>query len=200
MRLFFSPASPFVRKVRVVLLETGQDDAVELVPVNGTVTEPGTMPLAQNPLGKIPALERPGGGTLYDSRVICRFLDDRGEGRLYPAPPRLWESLTLEATADGIMEAGVLIVYEARIRPEEMIYPPWVEAQWTKIARTLDALEGRWLSHLAGPLDIGQVALGCALGYLDLRMPERNWRQGRSGLADWQARFAARPAMVATAP
>jgi glutathione S-transferase len=200
MRLFQSPASPFVRKVRVVLLETGQEGDVELVAAAGTAIEPGTMPLAHNPLGKIPALERTGGSTLYDSRVICRYLNDRGAGRLYPAAPRLWETLTLEATGDGIMDAAILMVYEHRVRPESMVYPPWIEAQWAKAARALDAIEARWLSHLAGPLDIGQIALGCALGYLDFRLDDRNWRQGREGLADWYARFAAHPAMAATAP
>lgn len=200
MRLFYSPASPFVRKVLVVLRETGQLDDVELSLASGTLLEPGTLPLAHNPLGKIPALERTGGGTLYDSRVICRFLDDRAGAGLYPAAPRLWETLTLEATGDGIMDAAVLMVYEYRLRPEDMVSPAYVEAQWAKVARALDVLEGRWLSHLAGPLDIGQIAVGCALGYLDFRHEARNWRTGREGLADWFARFGAGPAMAATKP
>ena len=87
MKLYYSPASPYVRKVMVVLHETSQQDAVTLVPAAGTALEPGTMPLAQNPLGKLPTLERPDGTALYDSRVICRYLDDLGSGRLYPAPP-----------------------------------------------------------------------------------------------------------------
>jgi glutathione S-transferase len=200
MRLFYSPASPFVRKVLVVLRETGQLDDVELSLASGTAMEPGTLPLAYNPLGKIPALERSDGGTIYDSRVICRFLDDRAGGGLYPPAPALWETLTLEATGDGIMDAAVLMVYEYRLRPEDMVSPGYVEAQWAKVARALDALEGRWLSHLAGPLDIGQISVGCALGYLDLRHDARNWRKGREGLAAWFARFGERPAMAATKP
>lgn len=205
MRLFHSQTSPFVRKVMVVLHETGQTADVDLVPAMGTPLVPGTMPLAQNPLGKIPALERAGGATLYDSRVICRFLDDRaqtGEGgrSLYPAAPRLWETLTLEATGDGIMEAALLMVYEARLREPEHVLPEIVEAQWGKVARALDALEGRWLSHLAGPTDIGQIAVGCALEYLDFRHGARTWRHGREGLAAWAARFAERESMQATRP
>ncbi|MGY6634343.1 MAG: glutathione S-transferase [Alkalilacustris sp.] len=200
MKLFHSPASPFVRKVMVVLHETGQVDDVALIPAAGTALEPGTMPVVQNPLGKLPTLERDAGTALYDSRVICRFLDDRAGGRLYPPAPALWEALTLEATADGIMDAAVLMVYEHRLRPPEGVNTAVIEAQWAKVVRALDALEGRWLSHLAGPLDIGQVALGCALGYLDFRHPERQWRQGRDGLAAWEERFAARPSMVATLP
>ncbi|MBK5926305.1 glutathione S-transferase [Rhodobaculum claviforme] len=200
MKLFHSPASPYVRKVMVVLHETGQQEDVTLVPATGTALEPGTMPVVQNPLGKLPTLERESGAALYDSRVICRFLDDRAGGRLYPPAPSLWETLTLEATADGIMDAAILIVYEHRLRPPEGVNAAVIEAQWSKIARALDALEGRWLSHLAGPLDIGHVALGCALGYLDFRLEERGWRRGRDGLAAWMERFATRPSMAATAP
>ncbi|MGY6411493.1 MAG: glutathione S-transferase [Alkalilacustris sp.] len=200
MKLFHSPASPFVRKVMVVLHETGQMEEVTLVAAMGTALEPGTMPVAQNPLGKLPTLEREGGGALYDSRVICRFFDERGHGRLYPPAPALWETLTLEATADGIMDAAILMVYEHRLRPPEMVVEAVVESQWAKVARALDTLEGRWLSHLAGPIDMGQIALACALGYVDFRLAERDWRQGRDGVAGWYARFAERPSMQATRP
>ena len=199
MRLFHSPTSPFVRKVMVTLHETGQAGDVTLVPAMGTPVDAGSMPLAQNPLGKIPALERDDGPALYDSRVICRFLDDRAAANLYPAQ-RLWDVLTLEATADGIMDAAVLMVYESRVRPEENRFAPWVDGQWTKIDRALDALDQRWLSHLQGPLDMGQIAVGVALGYLDFRHGNRDWRSGRPGLAAWEAVFAARASMVATLP
>lgn len=200
MKLYHSPTSPYVRKVLVLLAETGQSDAVELVPTAGTPVDPGTMPLAQNPLGKIPALERPEGPALYDSRVICRYLDDRAGGRMYPAAPRLWDSLTLEATADGILDAAILMVYEWRVRPEDKRHEPWVEGQWAKVARALDTIEARWMSHLNGPLDIGQIAVGCALGYLDFRHSARDWRNGRPALAAWEKAFAARPSMAATVP
>lgn len=200
MRLYHSPASPFVRKVMVLLLESGRADAVTVVPASGTAVDPGTMPVDHNPLGKIPALERAQGQTLYDSRVICRYLDDHFGMGLYPAPPRLWETLVLEATADGILDAAVLMVYEARIRPEDLRYAPWVEGQWGKVARALDALEARWMDHLEGPLDIGHIGVGCALGYLDFRHAARDWRAGRPRLAAWEAAFRARPSMMATAP
>ena len=199
MRLFHSPTSPFVRKVMVTLHETGQAADVTLVPAKGTPVDPGSMPLGQNPLGKIPALERDDGPAIYDSRVICRFLDDRARANLYPSP-RQWEVLTLEATADGIMDAAVLMVYESRVRPEENRFAPWVEGQWAKIGRALDALDQRWLSHLNGPLDMGQIAVGVALGYLDFRHGDRDWRNGRPGLSAWNAVFAERASMVATRP
>jgi glutathione S-transferase len=200
MRLHESPTSPFARKVRVVLIETGLDKGVEQVAVAGGPLDPGSIPLGQNPLGKVPVLERADGPAIYDSRAICRFLDDLAGGRLYPPKPRLWETLTLEATADGIMDAAVLMVYEARVRPEAARHEPWVEAQWAKVARALDAVEGRWMSHLAGPLDMAQIAMGCALGYLDLRHGARNWRAGRPALAAWADRFGERPSMKATEP
>jgi glutathione S-transferase len=200
MRLYSSATSPFVRKVLVVLHETGLIDEVELVPSGGTPVAPGTIPVERNPLGKLPTLERNDGTALYDSRVICRYLDDLGGGRLYPGKPRLWETLTLEATGDGMMEAAVLMIYEVRARPEAHRDGPWVESQWAKVARALDALEARWLSHLAGPLDAAQIAVGCALGYLDFRFDARGWRAGRPALAAWAARFAERPAMQATRP
>ncbi|WP_116132766.1 glutathione S-transferase [Tropicimonas sp. IMCC34043] len=199
MQLFHSPTSPFVRKVMVVLHETGQLDHVTLVPASGTPLAPNTLTVSQNPLGKIPTLIRDDGPALFDSRVICRYLDDRAGAGLYPAA-RVWEVLTLEALADGIMEAAVLMVYESRLRPADLVYDTWVESQWAKITRALDALEGRWISHLAGPLDMSQIAVGCALGYLDFRVDDRNWREGRKDLAAWDAGFAARPSMQATRP
>lgn len=183
----------------VVLHETGLIDEVEVEPVSGSPLDPGSHPIGLNPLGKVPTLERTDGAALYDSRVICRYLGSQA-GRLYPDPPRLWETLTLEALADGILEAAVLIVYEARLRDEAMRSAPWTEAQWSKIARALDAIEGRWMSHLAGPLDIGQIAVGCALGYLDFRHNSRGWRTGHPALAAWEERFAARPSMTQTVP
>lgn len=200
MKLFHSPASPFVRKVMVLLHEARATDRVTLVPASGTPLDPGTMPIDRNPLGKIPALERPDGPTLYDSRVITRYLDDLLQAHLYPAAPRLWDSLVLEATGDGIAEAAVLMRYEMHVRPEAFRFPDWADAQWGKIARALAAVEERWMSHLSGPPDMGQIAIGCALGYLDLRHPGRVWRADHPALAAWYATFADRPAMRATAP
>lgn len=200
MQLYSSAASPFVRKVHVCLIELGMVDQVEVLDAIGTPLDASNMPTSQNPLGKIPCLTRPDGPALYDSRVITRYLDDRAGGRLYPVAPRLWETLTLEATADGIMEAAVLMVYEKRVRPEEMVFDAWVDGQWAKIARALDAIEDRWMSHLAGPLDMAQIAVGCALEYIDFRHADRDWRKGRDVLAKWQAEFAKRDAMQATQP
>lgn len=199
MQLIMSPTSPFVRKIRVLTREAKLTDVVEEVEVVTTPLASAAEALAANPLGKIPALVRNEGPALYDSRVISRYLDDYANANLYPAS-RLWEVLTLEATGDGIMEAAVSMTYEARLRPEAQQSPDWVEAQWNKAARALDALGDRWLSHLEGPLTMGQISVGCALSYLDFRHDARGWRDGRKALADWHAGFAARDSMTATTP
>lgn len=199
MKLHDNPASPYCRKVKALMYETGQVDDVEIVFAVGHPLAPERMPLAHNPLGKIPALERDNGPAIYDSRVICRYLDARAEAGMYPEI-RLWDVLTLEATADGIMDAAILMVYEGRSRPENMRYQPWVDAQWNKATRALDTLGARWMGHMVGPVDMGQIAIGCALGYIDFRCGDRDWRQGRDALAAWYAEFAKRPSMKATVP
>ncbi len=198
MELLGSGASPFVRKTRALVVEAGITD-IPYVEVTASPMGGEDKINAANPLGKIPALTRENGPTIYDSNVICRFLDDHAQAGLYP-PARLWEVLTLEATGDGVMEAAVGMVYEQRFRPKTKIWNPWFEAQWVKIDRALDTMERQWISHLHGPVDMGQVSVACALGYLDLRFEDKDWRPGREALAAWYEGFAARPSMVATAP
>lgn len=199
MKLLISPLSPYVRKVRVLLRETEQHDAVEEVSVSTTPFDPDPMVLAANPTGRIPALLREDGPALYDSRVITRYLDDRAGGALYPQD-RLWDVLTIEATAESIIDSALVISYEMRFRPVEQQSPAWMDAQWAKVAGAVLNLGNQWRDDLDGPLHMGQVALGCALGYLDLRHDARDWRQGNDGLAAWYADFAERPSMKATAP
>ncbi len=198
MQLLSSQASPFARKCRVLLLETGQAD-VEVRDVTASPMGGEAALNAANPSGKIPVLVRDDAPALYDSRVITRFLNDRAGSGFYPAA-RLWDVLALEALADAVMEAAVAITYEKRLRPEALWWPDWFEAQWAKAARALDAIEGRSMPLLSGPPTMAQVAVGCALGYLDLRHGDRDWRAGRDALARWEAGYAARDAMAATRP
>ncbi|MFY0633629.1 MAG: glutathione S-transferase [Vannielia sp.] len=197
--LHHSPASPFVRMVMVVAHEVGLVDEIECSASVGTPLEPGSMPVAQNPLGKIPTLERPDGPAMFDSRVICRFLDSQASGKLYPEG-RIWEVLTLEAMAHGVTEAILAMTYEARLRPEEKQSAEIVEAQWSKAHRAAAQANSRWMSHLSGPIDAAQIALACGLGYADFRHPARDWRSGNEALAEWFARFSERPSMQATQP
>lgn len=197
MQLLISPASPFVRKVRVLLRETDLMNSVEEVVVSTTPMNSAPEVVAANPLGKIPALIRSDGPAIYDSRVITRFLDDHADAGLYPQS-RIWEILTLEATADAIMDATVAMSYETRLRPEAQQSADWVEAQWAKAARAIEAVNNRWMSHMSGRLNIGQIAVACALSYIDLRHDARNWRNGNDALARWYAEFSQRDSMTAT--
>ncbi|CUH85129.1 glutathione S-transferase [Thalassovita mediterranea] len=199
MKLIYAPTSPYSRKVRVLLAETGQSDDIEMAQIFATPVDTPDEVQAANPMGKIPSLVREEGTSLYDSRVICQFLDERADAGLYPAGSR-WEVMTLEATADGILDAAILMVYERRIRPPQFVYPEWEEAQWVKVARAVQAVNDRWMSHLAGPLTMGHIAVACALGYLDFRHPDRNWRKGCDALDDWYAVFSERDSMKATVP
>ena len=200
MKLYHSPMSPFVRKVMVLLFETGQLSDVEIVPVTTTPITPMDGLLAKNPLAKIPALERNDGATLYDSRVICAFLDARAGDKLYPLGARKWETLTLEATADGILDAAVSITYEGRVRPKEKQWNGWTDAQWSKVIGGCRAINTRWMSHLSGPLDMGQVSVACALAYLDFRHDARGWREGNDALSAWYEDFSGRESMQMTEP
>jgi len=199
MQLIMSPASPFVRKIRVLIREATLLDVIEEVYITTTPLASASEALAANPLGRIPSLVRDEGPALYDSRVISRYLDDYASANLYPTS-RLWEVLTLEATGEGIMDSTVSMSYEERLRPQEKQSEDWIEAQWSKASRALDAICARWMSHLEGPLNMGQISVACALSYIDLRHDARNWRDGRKTLADWHAAFETRQSMVDTRP
>ena len=198
MKLYHAPTSPYVRKVMVTLHLTGQLDSVKLIDGSGTPIEPNEATLAANPLGKIPCLVTDDGTALFDSRVICRYLDWRAGAGLYPAGDALFPVLTAEALADGITDAGLLATYEWRLRPEAYRYAPWVEGQRAKIVRGLDLLE-RTGAVLSGPMNAARIAAACALGYLDFRFADLGWRGRCPKLAAWFAEFAETPAMQATA-
>ena len=199
MQLIMSPASPFVRMVRVMIRETGQVDDVEEVQIQTTPLKSADQALAGNPVGRIPSLIRPDGPSLYDSRVITRYLNDRAKANLYPERD-LWDVLTLEATGTEIMASGVNISYEMRLREEAKYSHEWIDAQWNKVMMGCTAIQNRWMAHLNGPLNMGQISVACALGYLDFRHDARNWRQGHDTLAAWLTEFEKRDSMVATRP
>lgn len=200
MELFHSPTSPYVRKVMMLALEAGRAGDLTLVHAMGTPLAPGSLPLAENPLGKVPALRRDDGVILYDSRVICRYLDDLWQAGAYPDGSALWDALVVEATADGIMDAAILMRYETHIKPEGSRSEDWVEAQWSKVDRALSALEERWLGLLDGGFGMAAIAVTAALGYLDFRHDARGWRAGRPGLAAFAARVAERTSVASTRP
>ncbi len=198
MKLRHAAASPFVRKVMVLLHETGQVGDVELENGSTSPLDPNPGNLAVNPLGKIPCLVTEAGAPIYDSRVITRYLDTLHDGaKLYPEGDALWPALVMEATGDAMMEAGVGIIYERRLREEAKRSEAWMAAQRGKIAQAMDKLES---TRFAESLDMGQVSVACALGYLDFRFPEWDWRSGRGSLAAFARRMEKRASFQATAP
>ncbi len=201
MRLHSNPASPFGRKVMVSAHELGLAERITVDDHLLSPVEPSAAVIADNPLGKLPTLVLDNGHALYDSRVICEYLDHlAGGNRLFPqAGEARWRTLTLQALGDGMMDAALLARYETFLRPEELRWQAWVEHQKLKVQRGLDWLE-RNVDQLAEEPDIGSITIGCALGYLDFRFGADKWRDGRARLAAWFARFAARPSMQATTP
>ena len=194
-----SPASPFVRKIRIAAGVLGLEQDITIEPAD--TTAPSDTVRQQNPIGKIPTLVLEDGTTLFDSRVILEYLDHRaGGGRIIPkdAPAR-FAALRLQALADGILDASILLVYEGRWRPAERHEPKWVEHQAGKVARGLAALEAA-PPGLGNPPDVGQITVACALGYRDFRF-DGSWRKDHPRLVAWLDGFAARvPAFAATKP
>ena len=199
MKLYTNPASPFSRKVRIVIRELDLARLVEEINVNPLASEELRR---VNPLGKIPVLVLKDGSTLVDSPVICEYLNDLGDGALFPPlEPRReisarWRALTLQALGDGICDAAVARVYEGR-RPPELQSEAVVHKQVAAVARSLDVLER---ARFERAHTIGEIAVACALGYLDFRLPELEWRQARPNLRDWYEEFAQYPSMKDTAP
>ena len=202
MTLFHNPASPYVRKVMVLLHETGQLDRVALQASQLTPVNPDAALNQDNPLGKIPALRLADGSVLYDSRVILDYLDQQHVGN--PLIPRegsaRWRRLTLAALADGIMDASVLIRYELALRAPEKHWEQWLDGQRDKIRRALAVLEADAIAELASHFDIAAISVACALGYLDFRHPDLQWRDAQPQLAAWYAEVSQRPSMLATQP
>jgi glutathione S-transferase len=196
MKLCYSPASPFVRKVMVFAHEAGLTDAI--VPVQVNVWAAETDIAMTNPLGKVPALVTPD-GVFAGSYLCCEYLDSLHSGaRLIPSEPReRWPVLQLHAFADGAIEAAVASVIEQIRRPKEFVYQGMIDRQRDKIVRALDRIETMALRQAP---DIATITLGCALGYLDFRMPQLQWRDGRAALSRWYDAFSARKSMQATVP
>ena len=201
MKLYHSPASPFVRKALVAAHELGLAERIEIVGVAMTPVSGVDALNAENPLGKIPALVLEDGTTLYDSPVICEYLDTRHDGpRLFPsAGPERWTALRRQALADGLLDAAILCRYETFLRPAERQWADWIDGQRGKFRRALDALEGE-AESFGDTVDIGTVATACAADYLDFRSLDDGWRDGRPRLATWLEGFAERPSMRATRP
>ena len=206
LSLYWGSATPFVRKVMVCAHELGLADRVEILDSAANPVQRDTRIQAFNPLAKVPAARTSDGVNLYDSRVICEYLDalaaeENGDAtpRLFPpAGPARWLALQRQALADGLLDAALLVRYEILLRPEPLRWSEWIAKQGDKINDALDAM----LADIPAQktVDIGSISFACALGWLDFRFPERDWRENRKPLADWHAAYSRRPAMMSTQP
>lgn len=194
MKLRYGSTSPFVRKVLVTAIETGQESEIERVKTNTADPE-----LAQcNPLNKIPALTLDDGDILIDSAVICEFLDTRKGGKLFPKDAARWSTLSRMALCDGIMDAAILRRYETQ-RPETLRSIEWDQRQKSKVDNSLAALE-REAGRFGDRVDIGTLTVAIMLDYLDFRFAHEAWRNTHPNLAKWHKAFSARPSLKATIP
>ena len=201
MTLHWSPRSPYVRKVMIVAHELGL--AARIAPVRTVVG--GTVPhrelMRRAPLGKIPVLELVDGTVLYDSPVICEYLDTLHAGaRLFPeAWPARGTALRRLALGDGMLDVALAWLGE-RFRPADRQSAPHMALWREKLLACVDALEAEAPALAADPFGIGHVGIGVALGYLDFRFAELAWREGRPRLAAWQEGFDARASVRANLP
>lgn len=204
MKLHVTNTSPFARQTRIVVLETGLEDRVEMVESNPWEAESGLGEI--NPQEKVPALVLDDGRVMTENQLISQYLDGlHGGARLVPEDEAgRFEVLRLTALANGAIEASVLHIIEVMRRPEGLRWQAWIDRQRRKVERTLDLFE-REIDGLGdpaadAPTNLAQIAVGALLGYLDFRFPDLPWRPNRPKLAAWYERFARRPSMQATMP
>ena len=195
MKILFSPFSPYVRKCLVTAHELGLIDQVQLSPSNANPVKRDQDIIPHNPLAKVPTFFADDGRVLFDSRVVCEYLNDLAGGTLFPAQgDKRWETLTLQSIGDGMLDAGLIARYEDVARPEPLRWPEWRAAQLDKFETSLAYLDAR-PELLEGRVDIGTIAIGCALWYLDLRFADFDWRSRHGAVAKWYEGYSARPSM-----
>lgn len=201
MKLWISLASPFARKPRIVAREAGLAAHIEEVETAVSPVKANEALAPDNPLMKIPTLRTNDGVVLYDSRVICEYLDSlHGGAKLFPAAgPARWTALRVQAVGDGILDAGILRRYELLVRPENLRWQAWLDGQKEKMERALDVANADAAAFGPG-FDIGQITVACAVGWLDYRFSDWNWRRNRPALTAWFERVSARPSMQQTTP
>ena len=200
MKIYFSPASPFVRKCMIVAQELGLASQVEKLPSAASPVVRDQTVVAVNPLGKVPTFFTDKGQALYDSRVICEYLNDLGKGNLFPKGSDLkWQTLTEQSLADGILDAALLARYENAMRPEELRWDDWTAGQMDKVNSGLGHFEAV-IGVRGKTFDIGTIALVCALGYLDFRFADYDWRSTHPALTAWFAEISKRPSVADTRP
>jgi glutathione S-transferase len=200
MKIYHSPLSPYVRKCMVVALELGLAGRIEIMPGAANPITRDKNIVAKNPLGKVPTLVTDDGASLYDSRVICEYLNELGQGKFIPpSGAARWQVLTEQALGDGILDAALLARYENAMRPEALRWTEWTNGQLEKVHSGLVQIEAQ-AANWGDAFDLGKITLGCALGYLDFRFPTLDWRAQYPQAATWFAKLNGRASMQATIP
>lgn len=200
MKLLHAPTSPFVRKVMACAHLTGQAQHIEWLQSAAHPVNRDARIAAHNPLAKVPTLILEDGHSLYDSRVICEYLASLSDNALFPTGPARWGALTRQALGDGLVDAALLARYELTARPLEKQWPTWREALLTKVSACLTEIESIASTLGIDQPTIGDISIGCGLGYLDFRFPEIDWRTACPQAARWNEAFQSLPAMQATRP
>lgn len=198
LTLYSQSHSPYARKTVVFAHEAGVADRLAVIDHETSPTNRNAAVFAVNPLGKVPVLITPEAGAIFDSLVICDYLDGLHDGpRLIPVNgPERWQALRLHAVAQGLCDAGIALRWETLRRPEHLRYAPLQDGQAAKLVESYDLLERQ--EALEGPADIGRIGLATALAWLEFRaLPD--FRAGRPRLARWYDAFSQRPSMRATA-
>ncbi len=202
MKLLYAPTSPFARKVRAAAIELGLSDRIELEYVQVAPGKPNRdYAKTHNPLRKIPALVTAEGVTIFDSTVICEYLDAMaGGGAIIPREgDARWHVLTNHALAQGICEAAVLARYETALRPEPYRWSEWTADQWDRVVSGIEWFE-QHAAELEGPVNLAHLGLGSALGYIEFRYPESDWKARNPTVAAWFVTLAQRPSFALTKP
>jgi glutathione S-transferase len=198
MKLYYSTTSPYVRKCLIAARELGLMDRIQIAPVVTMPTQHNAELMQRNPLCKLPTLVLENGSVLYDSRVIGEYLNTLASGSLIPEGDARWDTLVRQSLADGLLDAALLLRYEAVLRPKEFQWSDWQRTQEDRVRSALRELESTaatWVDRL----DLGTIAAASALSYLDLRFPELDWRAAAPTLKSWFAAFSERPSMRGTA-
>lgn len=198
MKLHWSPKSPYVRKVMVCAAELQITDQLVLLRSVAAMLQPNPAIMADNPLSKIPTLLRDGGPPLFDSRVICEYLNAQADGPLFPKDGEArWQALRWQAFADGLLD---LLILWRNERERAQPLQPLMAAFEFKAQASLQALDGEVAALQAAPFGIGHVSLCCALGYLDYRFAALDWRRDRAALSTWFQAMQQRPSVASTQP
>ncbi len=199
MKIFYSSASPFVRKAMIVAEELGITDRIERVPSAASPVNRDANIIPFNPLGQVPTFITDDEQVLFDSKVICEYLNTTFKGNLFGDEQTRWKLLTDHAAADGAIAAALLVRYELLARPEALRWQEWLQGQTDKITTALQYFEDK-AKELEDRIDIVTITLACAVDYLDFRLPEYDWKKRFPALQAWYDKFSVRESIASTKP